>query len=46
MFRNTNYKRLLEYLFWIWDPDMPGGGNEPARVPEEGFMDAESYKVS
>ncbi|XP_025105112.1 leucine-rich repeat-containing protein 9-like isoform X2 [Pomacea canaliculata] len=43
--KNTNYKRLLEYLFWIWDPDMPGGWNEPARVPEEGFMDAESYKM-
>ena len=43
--RNTAYKKLLEYLFWVWDPEMPGGSMEPARVPEEGFLDAETYKV-
>ncbi|KAK7487003.1 hypothetical protein BaRGS_00021673, partial [Batillaria attramentaria] len=43
--KNTAYKKLLEYLFWMWDPDMPGGSMEPARVPEEGFMDAETYKM-
>lgn len=43
--KNTAYKKLLEYLFWMWDPDMAGGAMEPARVPEEGFMDAETYKM-
>ncbi|XP_070181590.1 leucine-rich repeat-containing protein 9-like isoform X2 [Littorina saxatilis] len=43
--KNVGYKKLLEYLFWIWDPNMPGGHVEPARVPEEGFMDADTYKM-
>jgi hypothetical protein len=29
----------------MWDPEMPGGALEPSRIPEEGFMDAETYKV-
>ena len=45
VFRNIAYKKLLEYLFWMWDPEMPGGQMEPARIPEEGFMDADTYKV-
>lgn len=44
-FRNTAYKKLLEYLFWIWDPQLPGGFHETTRVLEEGYMDAISYKV-
>lgn len=43
--RNVAYKKLLEYLFWIWDPQLPGGQNEPERILEEGFMDSENYKV-
>jgi hypothetical protein len=43
--RNTTYKKLLEYLFWIWDPNLPGGVHETTRVVEEGFMDSMSYKV-
>ncbi|KAL8572554.1 hypothetical protein ACOMHN_040458 [Nucella lapillus] len=43
--KNTAYKKLLEYLFWIWDPEIAGGSMEPARVPEEGFRDAETYKM-
>ncbi|XP_053406324.1 leucine-rich repeat-containing protein 9-like isoform X5 [Mercenaria mercenaria] len=41
--RNLGYKKLLEYLFWMWDPSLPGGCNEPERILEEGFMDAENY---
>ncbi|XP_052769048.1 leucine-rich repeat-containing protein 9-like isoform X3 [Mya arenaria] len=41
--RNVGYKKLLEYLFWMWDPSLPGGTNEPERILEEGFMDAENY---
>ena len=45
-FRNTAYKKMLEYLFWTWDPHLPGGVHEKTRILEEGFMDAISYKVS
>lgn len=41
--RNLGYKKLLEYLFWMWDPSLPGACNEPERILEEGFMDAENY---
>lgn len=44
-YRNTAYKKLLEYLFWMWDPQLPGGAQEPTRVLEEGFLDADSYQV-
>ncbi|XP_022332451.2 leucine-rich repeat-containing protein 9-like isoform X3 [Crassostrea virginica] len=43
--RNTAYKKMLEYLFWTWDPHLPGGVHETTRVLEEGFMDAISYKA-
>lgn len=43
--KNIAHKKLLEYLFWIWDPEMPGGSMEPLRIPEEGFMDAETYTM-
>jgi len=43
--RNVGYKKLLEYLFWMWDPSLPGGANEPERILEEGFMEAETYTV-
>ncbi|XP_074662952.1 leucine-rich repeat-containing protein 9-like [Tubulanus polymorphus] len=42
--KNPSYKKLLEYLFWVWDPELAGGHMEPKRVLEEGFMDAESYQ--
>ena len=38
-------KKHLEYLFFVWDPTLPGGGTEMARIPDEGFRDAETYKV-
>ncbi|XP_005098353.1 leucine-rich repeat-containing protein 9 [Aplysia californica] len=41
--KNTAYKKSLEYLFWMSDPEMPGGHNESARIPEEGFLDGETY---
>nr|XP_022332452.1 leucine-rich repeat-containing protein 9-like isoform X4 [Crassostrea virginica] len=43
--RNTAYKKMLEYLFWTWDPHLPGGVHETTRILEEGFMDAISYKA-
>ena len=44
-FRNGSYKKLLEYLFWVWDPELPGGLHEHSRILEEGFMDPETYRV-
>ncbi|XP_059173305.1 leucine-rich repeat-containing protein 9-like isoform X2 [Physella acuta] len=41
--KNTAYKKSLEYLFWMSDPAMEGGLNESFRIPEEGFMSAETY---
>ena len=45
IFRNPGYKNLLEYLFWIWDPEVPGGQTDVARILEDGFPDASTYKV-
>ncbi|XP_021359491.1 leucine-rich repeat-containing protein 9-like isoform X7 [Mizuhopecten yessoensis] len=42
--RNTSYKKQLEYLFWMWDPLLLGGVQEPMRVLEEGYMDSNTYK--
>ncbi|KAH9489094.1 Leucine-rich repeat-containing protein 9 [Bulinus truncatus] len=42
--KNTAYKKSLEYLFWMSDPETEGGVNENYRIPEEGFMDAQTYK--
>lgn len=43
-YRPPNVQNNVEYLFWVWDPEMAGGLNEPARVCEDGFLDADSYK--
>ena len=43
--RTTSFKKLLEYLFWIYDPELPGGANELERILEEGFMDPDTLKV-
>ena len=45
LIRNSSYKKLLEYLFWIHDPELPGGSTEQQRILEDGFMDAATYKV-
>ncbi|KAK0052192.1 leucine-rich repeat-containing protein 9 [Biomphalaria pfeifferi] len=42
--KNTSYKKSLEYLFWNSDPVMEGGALGNYRIPEEGFLDAETYK--
>ena len=38
-------KKLQEYLFFIWDPELPGGENQPMKILEEGPMDVETYIV-
>ncbi|CAL8300363.1 unnamed protein product [Boreogadus saida] len=37
-----NYKRWLEYLFYVPDPERPGEENEMLQILEEGFLSAEA----
>jgi len=43
--RQTSYKKHIEYLFWIWDPQLTPGRNELLQTLEEGFMSADTYCV-
>ncbi|XP_022094850.1 leucine-rich repeat-containing protein 9-like [Acanthaster planci] len=42
--RAPTLKRLQEYLFFVWDPDLPGGEDEPMKILEEGPLDGETYR--
>ncbi|XP_078381877.1 leucine-rich repeat-containing protein 9-like isoform X2 [Oculina patagonica] len=42
--KGRSYKRLLEYLFFMWDPSLLNGNSEPIRVLEEGFRSAAVYE--
>ncbi|XP_029195766.2 leucine-rich repeat-containing protein 9-like isoform X1 [Acropora millepora] len=42
--KGRSYKRLLEYLFFMWDPSLLDGNSEPIRVLEEGFRPALAYE--
>ncbi|XP_078672195.1 leucine-rich repeat-containing protein 9-like isoform X1 [Branchiostoma floridae x Branchiostoma belcheri] len=42
--KTNAFKKYLEYLFYVWDPELPGAGTDPHRVLEEGFMDAHTYQ--
>ena len=35
----------MEYLFWVWDPELTGEQNALMRTLEEGFMSANEYFV-
>ncbi|KAM3871256.1 leucine-rich repeat-containing protein 9 [Diretmus argenteus] len=41
---SQNYKRCLEYLFYVADPER-SSENEILYIPEEGFKTAEKYKA-
>ncbi|XP_063435746.1 leucine-rich repeat-containing protein 9-like [Mytilus trossulus] len=41
--RNTGYRKLLEYLFWMQDPQLSNGANEQGHLLEEGFLEAQTY---
>ena len=43
--RQTAYKKHVEYLFWVRDPELTHGQNELLRTLEEGFMSANTYYV-
>ncbi|CAK8686447.1 unnamed protein product [Clavelina lepadiformis] len=34
---NKNYKKLVDYLFFVWNPKLPGAKQEPHKILEEGF---------
>ncbi|CAH3150734.1 unnamed protein product [Pocillopora meandrina] len=42
--QGRSYKRLLEYLFFMWNPALLNGNGEPIRVLEEGFRPAQVYE--
>ncbi|XP_041469372.1 leucine-rich repeat-containing protein 9-like isoform X1 [Lytechinus variegatus] len=42
--RPQSMKKLQEYLFFVWDPELPGGENQPMKVLEDGPMDQETYR--
>lgn len=46
VYRNTGYRKLLEYLFWMQDPQLSNGAHQPGHLLEEGFLEAEAYSVS
>uniref|UniRef100_A0A8C7HM58 Leucine rich repeat containing 9 n=1 Tax=Oncorhynchus kisutch TaxID=8019 RepID=A0A8C7HM58_ONCKI len=40
-----NYKRWLEYLFYVSDPERTSEKNEMLHIPEDGFKTADMYKA-
>ncbi|XP_037394804.1 leucine-rich repeat-containing protein 9 [Pygocentrus nattereri] len=44
-FFSQNYKRCMEYLFYVPDPGRSTEANEALHILENGFKSADSYKV-
>ncbi|TRY55271.1 hypothetical protein DNTS_015750, partial [Danionella cerebrum] len=42
---SQNYKRSMEYLFYVPDPELSCDGDEILQIPEKGFKTAEEYKA-
>uniref|UniRef100_A0A8C8CXF8 Leucine rich repeat containing 9 n=1 Tax=Oncorhynchus tshawytscha TaxID=74940 RepID=A0A8C8CXF8_ONCTS len=42
---SQNYKRWLEYLFYVSDPERTSEKNEMLHIPEDGFKTADMYKA-
>ncbi|KAK1791307.1 hypothetical protein P4O66_013319, partial [Electrophorus voltai] len=42
---SQNYKRWLEYLFYVPDPEQSTENNESLQILEEGFRSAENYEA-
>uniref|UniRef100_A0A3Q3KZ46 Leucine rich repeat containing 9 n=1 Tax=Mastacembelus armatus TaxID=205130 RepID=A0A3Q3KZ46_9TELE len=45
-FSNRNYRRRLEYLFYVDDPDKNTENEDILSIVEDGFKTAEQYKVT
>ncbi|XP_062917896.1 leucine-rich repeat-containing protein 9 [Mobula hypostoma] len=43
-YKSENYKKMLEYLFYVFDPEISTGENEILCILEDGFKKAEVYK--
>ena len=43
--RQTAYKKHIEYLFWVIDPELTSGQYDLLQTLEEGFMSAGTYCV-
>uniref|UniRef100_UPI00398E77B4 leucine-rich repeat-containing protein 9 isoform X3 n=1 Tax=Pristiophorus japonicus TaxID=55135 RepID=UPI00398E77B4 len=43
-YKSENYKKMLEYLFYVFDPELSSGKNEILHILENGFKKAELYK--
>ena len=43
--RGRSPKRLLEYLFFMWDPELADSDNQLLAVLEDGFRDSAAYEV-
>jgi len=42
---DRNYKRSMEYLFYVPDPEHSCESDEILQIPEKGFKTADAYKV-
>ncbi|XP_048590343.1 leucine-rich repeat-containing protein 9 isoform X2 [Nematostella vectensis] len=42
--KGRSHKKLLEYLFFMWEPDALNGENEPITVLENGFRQPSVYE--
>ncbi|XP_067847992.1 leucine-rich repeat-containing protein 9 isoform X2 [Heptranchias perlo] len=43
--KSQNYRKMLEYLFYVFDPELSSGKNEILHILEDGFKKAEMYKL-
>ncbi|XP_051873980.1 leucine-rich repeat-containing protein 9 [Pristis pectinata] len=43
-YKSENYKKMLEYLFYVFDPEISTRKNEILCILEDGFKKAEVYK--
>ncbi|XP_067894912.1 leucine-rich repeat-containing protein 9 isoform X4 [Heterodontus francisci] len=43
-YKSENYNKMLEYLFYIFDPELSSGKNEILHILEDGFKKAKVYK--
>lgn len=44
-FFSRNYRRQLDHLYYVTDPEKHGGKEDIMCIVEEGFWTAEQYKV-
>ena len=45
VFRLTPSKKLLEFLFWVWNPDTMATPGQPLKLLETGFQSTQTNKA-